>query len=95
MTKGANESFKEYAYKWRELAARVQPPMLEKEMIDMFMGTLQGAFYDRMVGTTTTGFSDLVMAGERIEAGLKLGKIQSSGSSSSSSAAVKKPFGDM
>lgn len=62
-------------------------------MIDMFMGTLQGAFYDRMVGTTTTGFSDLVMAGERIEAGLNPGKIQSASSSSSNSGAVKKPFG--
>lgn len=76
LSQGVNESFKEYAQKWKELAARVQPPMPEKEMIDMFMGTLQGAFYDRMVGTTTTGFLDLVMAGERIEAGLKLGKIQ-------------------
>lgn len=93
LSQGANESFKEYAQKWRELAARVQPPMLEKEMIDMFMGMLQGAFYDRMVGTTTTGFSDLVMAGERIEAGLKLGKIQASGSGGSSGTTVKKPFG--
>lgn len=93
LSQSTNESFKEYAQKWRELAARVQPPMLEKEMIDMFMGTLQGAFYDRMVGTTTTGFSDLVMAGERIEAGLKLGKIQSSSPSSSSGTTVKKPFG--
>lgn len=63
LTQGTNETFKEYAQKWRELVARVQPPMLEKEMIDMFMSTLQGAFYDRMVGSTSTGFSDLVMAG--------------------------------
>lgn len=47
-----------------------------------------------MVGTTSTGFSDLVMAGERIEAGLKMGKIQSASSSSSSSGAIKKPFGE-
>ena len=93
LTQGTNESFKEYAQKWRELAARVQPPMLEKEMIDMFMSTLQGAFYDRMVGSTSAGFSDLVMAGERIEAGSKMGKIQSTSSSSSSSGAIKKPFG--
>lgn len=91
-----NESFKEYAQKWRELAARVQPPMLEREMVDMFMSTLQGPYYDRMVGSTSVGFSELVMAGERIEAGLKMGKIQdtsSTNSSSSSSGAFKKPFG--
>ena len=40
MAQGPNESFKEYAQKWRELAARVQPPLREKELIDMFMGTL-------------------------------------------------------
>lgn len=91
LSQGANESFKEYAHKWRELAARVQPPMLEKEMIDLFMGTLQGAFYDRMIGTTTTGFSELVMAGERIEAGIKAGKIQVSIDNSGSSG--KKSFG--
>ena len=62
-------------------------------MIDMFMSTLQGPFYDRMAGSTSAGFSDLVMAGERIEAGLKMGKIQSASSSGSSSGVVKKSFG--
>ena len=41
----------------------------------MFMSTLQGPFYDHMVGSASAGFADLVMAGERIEVGLKLGKI--------------------
>ena len=36
------ESFKEYVQRWRELASRVQPPLLEKELVDMFMGTFQG-----------------------------------------------------
>lgn len=88
-----NESFKEYAQKWRELAARVQPPMLEREIVDMFMSTLQGPYYDRMLGSTSVGFSELVMAGERIEVGLKMGKIQPTSPRSSSSGAVKKPFG--
>ena len=43
-----SESFKEYAQRWRELAARVQPPMLERELTDMFIRTLQGVFMDRM-----------------------------------------------
>lgn len=61
----------------RELAARVQPPLLENELIDMFMGTLQGPYYEKMVGSTSIGFSDMVVAGERIESGLKSGKIPS------------------
>ncbi|MCI29983.1 gag-pol polyprotein, partial [Trifolium medium] len=32
MTQKGGESFKEYAQKWREVAARVQPPLLEKEL---------------------------------------------------------------
>ncbi|XP_050875022.1 uncharacterized protein LOC127078624 [Lathyrus oleraceus] len=74
---------------WRELAARVQPPLLERELVDMFMGNLQGPYLDRMVGSTSSGFSDLVLADERIENMIKMGKIQNSASTSSAS---KKPF---
>ena len=66
MSQGPKESFKEYAQMWRELAARVQPPLMERELIDMFMITLQGPFYEHMIGSTSAGFADLVMAGERI-----------------------------
>lgn len=43
--------------------------------MDMFMGTLQGPYYATMIGCTSTGFTDLVMAGERVEARIKAGKI--------------------
>jgi hypothetical protein len=36
----SNECFREYAQRWREIASRVQPPMLEKEMANMFMNTV-------------------------------------------------------
>ena len=67
----------------------VQPPLLERELIDMFMGNLQGPYLDRMVGSTSSGFSDLVLAGERIENMIKMGKIKNYASTSSAS---KKPF---
>ena len=35
MSKREHESFKEYAQKWRDLAAQVAPPMVEREMITM------------------------------------------------------------
>lgn len=35
-----SESFKEYAQPWRELAARVHLPVVDRELIDLFMGTL-------------------------------------------------------
>lgn len=43
----------------------------------MFTGTLQGPYYEKMVGSTSIEFSDMVVAGERIENGLKSGKIPS------------------
>ena len=47
----------------------------------MFIGTLQGFYYDKMVGSVSSGFSDLVTIGERIEACIKSGKIQGASSS--------------
>jgi len=35
-----NESFKEYAQRWRDLAAQVVSPMEKREMITMIMDTL-------------------------------------------------------
>ncbi|XP_050919319.1 uncharacterized protein LOC127136848 [Lathyrus oleraceus] len=92
LTHGQNESFKEYAQKWHELAARVQPSLMERELVDMFMGTLQGPYHDRMVGRTSIDFSELVMAGERIEACPKMGKIQLANAGSFTSGVGKKPF---
>ena len=73
----------------REFANRVQPPLPERELIDMFMGNLQGMDLTRMVGRTSSGFSDLVLVGERIENMIKMGKIQNYASTYGS---TKKPF---
>ena len=35
MTMGSNVGFKEYAQKWRDLAGRVQPPLTDRELVDM------------------------------------------------------------
>ena len=75
MSKRDNESFKEYAQRWRNLAAQVVPPMAEREMIIMIMDTLPVFYYEKMVGYMPSSFADLVCAGERIEMGLRKGKF--------------------
>jgi len=75
MAKKSSETFKEYAQGWRELAAQVEPPLYEKEMITMFIETLQPPFYEHVLGSISSNFSDIVTIGERIEHGLKTGKI--------------------
>ena len=68
MEKKFNESFREYAHKWRDLAAQVQPPMTDKELNKLFVNTLKAPYYDRMIGNTKN-FADMVEAGEMIENG--------------------------
>lgn len=75
LSQKGNESFKEYAQRLRELSPRVQPPLLENELVDMFLGTLQGPYYKKIIGSVSTEFADLAIIGERIENGLNSGKI--------------------
>ena len=42
----------------------------------MFLKTLKEPYYDRMIENSNTNFSDVVSAGEMIESGVKLGKIE-------------------
>ena len=88
MSMGASEGFKDYAQKWRDLAGRVQPPLSDRELVDMFLGTLSGPFFNHLIGNSSSGFTELIFTGERVEAGIRSGKIQKDTSSS----AVKKHF---
>ena len=88
MSLGTGEGFKEYAQKWRDLAGRVQPPLTDRELVDMFLGTLSGPFFNHLVGNSSAGFTDLILTSERIEAGIRSGKIQKAASPSTK----KRPF---
>ena len=56
--------------------------------MDMFLGTLSDPFFNQMIRSSSAGFTELIMTGERVEAGIKSGKIQRDVSSST----MKKPF---
>jgi len=73
--KKVHESFKEYAQRWRDLAAQVAPSMMEREMISMIVDTLPVFYYEKMVGYMPSSFANLVFTGERIEVGLRRGKF--------------------
>jgi len=73
--KKEHESFKEYAQRWRDLAAQVAPPMTEREMITMIVDMLPVFYYEKMVGYTPLSFADLVFIGERIKVFLRRGKF--------------------
>ena len=70
------------------MAGRVQPPLSERELVDMFLGTLSGPFFNHLIGSLSAGFTELILTGERVEARIKNGKIQKD----TPSVAVRKPF---
>ncbi|KAA3484368.1 hypothetical protein EPI10_006454 [Gossypium australe] len=76
MEKKSNESFRQYAQRWREITMQVQPPLMEKETTMLFINTLKAPFITHMIGSTTKSFADIVMAGEMIENAIRGGKIE-------------------
>ena len=99
MSKKEHESFKEYAQRWRDLAAQVAPPMMEREMITMIVDTLPVFYYEKMVSYIPSSFADLIFAGERIEVGLRRGKFDYAAPASASNrrfeaSGTKKKEGD-
>lgn len=71
----SKETFKEYAQCWREMTSRVRSTLSNNELVDIFMGTLQGLYSEKMIGSSSSIFVNMVTIGERVESGLKSGKI--------------------
>ncbi|KAL4278120.1 hypothetical protein GQ457_03G017630 [Hibiscus cannabinus] len=76
MEQRANESFRQYTQRWRDVAAQVQPPLLENEITLLFVNTLKDDFYDQMLDHATKPFADMVLTGELIHAAIKSGRIR-------------------
>jgi len=77
MERKSTETFKEYAQRWMNTAAQVNPPLTERETNFMFLETLKALYYDRLLASVPKAFSDMVVAGELIEKAIKSGKIDS------------------
>ena len=56
----------------------------------MLMGTLTGPFFNLLIRSSSSGFTELILTGERVESGIKSGKIPMA--SASTSNIVKNPF---
>ncbi|XP_060206189.1 uncharacterized protein LOC132633698 [Lycium barbarum] len=76
LTKKSTETFREYALRWRSEAARVQPPMNDREMTATFIECQADVFYEKMIGMMGQKFTEVVRMGEALEEGIKSGRIQ-------------------
>ena len=66
----------------------MQPPLSDRELVDRFMGTLTGPFFNHLIESSSYDFTELILTVEQFESSIKRGKIQVVVSSS----IEKKPF---
>ncbi|KAI5427853.1 hypothetical protein KIW84_033038 [Lathyrus oleraceus] len=83
MSQKDKETFKEYAQRWRELAAQIVPPLEEKEMTKIFLKTLSSFYYKRMIASAPSAFTETVNMGMRLEEGVREGRLTKDEGSSS------------
>ncbi|XP_070029962.1 uncharacterized protein [Nicotiana sylvestris] len=75
--KKPGESFREYGFRWREQAARVDPLMKESEMVDYFLQALEPTYFGHLVSAIGKSFNKVVKIRGMVEEGLKSNKIMS------------------
>jgi len=75
MTQKDKETFKEYAQRWRDVAAQVSPRIEEKEMTKLFLKTLSQFYYERMVGSAPKNRAEMVGMGVQLEEGVREGRL--------------------
>jgi len=75
MEKGTQESVRAYAQRWRDQAINVQPPLIETEMVTLFANTFRAPYYEHLMGSSAQHFYDAVRIAERIEQGIRSGRI--------------------
>ncbi|GMP50285.1 hypothetical protein CsSME_00016965 [Camellia sinensis var. sinensis] len=73
MTKKSKESFKDHALKWREAATQVNPPLSDSESVSLFIQTCKGIYFDKLCASIGKSFADVMIQGELIEDGIKIG----------------------
>lgn len=83
MTQENKETFKEYAQRWRDTTAQVNPRIEEKEMTKLFLKTLNSFYYERMVGSTPKNFAEMVGMGVQLEEGVREGRLVKDATSAS------------
>jgi len=75
LEKRDKESIRGYTQRWRDLAAQVHPPLLDKELVTLFSNTLKTSYYEHLMGSSTQQFTDPVATAKRIGQGVRNGRI--------------------
>ncbi|KAM3202071.1 hypothetical protein P3L10_029695 [Capsicum annuum] len=66
MKKKSTETFREYAIRWHEQAARVKPPMKESKIVETFIQAQDETYYQHLLPTLGKPFIEVLKMGETI-----------------------------
>jgi hypothetical protein len=86
LSQKADETFREYAQRWRGAPTRVSPRLDEEELTQTFLKTLKKEYKERMIVSAPNNFSDMVTMGTRLEEAVREGIIVFEKGESSASA---------
>nr|XP_016467795.1 PREDICTED: uncharacterized protein LOC107790387 [Nicotiana tabacum] len=75
--KKPSESFREYGFRWREQAGRVNPPIEERKMVEYFLQALEPTYIGHLISSIGKSFNEVVEISDMVEEGLKSSKIMS------------------
>ncbi|KAM3357045.1 hypothetical protein P3S68_023759 [Capsicum galapagoense] len=89
------ESFREYAIRWREQAARVKPPMKESKIVEVFIQAQDETYYQHLLPTFGKPFIEVLKMGEMIEDGIRTGRIVSFATLKGTTQAIQKGSGSV
>jgi len=78
LEKRDKENVREYAQRWRDLAAQVHPLLVDKEIVTLFANTLKDPYYEHVIGSSAQQFTDAVAVAKCIEQGVKSGRLSAS-----------------
>ena len=53
------------------MAAQITPPLEEKEMTKIFLKTMSSFYYERMIASSPSDFTEMVNMGMRLEEGVR------------------------
>ncbi|XP_070020801.1 uncharacterized protein [Nicotiana sylvestris] len=93
--KKPSESFREYGFRWRKQAARVNPLMVEDEIVEYFLQALEPTYFGHLISAIGKPFNDVVKMGEMVEEGLRSSKIVSYSTLKATTQAIQNDTGSL
>ncbi|PHT49761.1 hypothetical protein CQW23_09508 [Capsicum baccatum] len=95
MKKKNTESFRKYAIRWCEQAARVKPSMKEREIVEVFIQVQDETYYQHLLPALGKPFIEVLKIGEMIEDGIKTDCIMSFAILKATTQAIQKGSGSV